>query len=160
MTIFDIGHGDSNYFHCFLCISFLFHSKTIRWSVPSTKIVLCWKRQCGRKDFIIQDLLSWVQHYGNDHQLQAVFFCIPVSGMKTSFCISKNSVEHKLCRNTVNLFFIPLCVFDVFGREKNRVHLECCSVLKMAGWPVFAGSMFPCWVSLWFYLNMWTRLIT
>lgn len=53
--------------------------------------------------------------------------------MKDSFCINKNSVEHKLCRNTVNLFLIPLCVFDGFGREENCVHLECCSVLKMAG---------------------------
>lgn len=148
MTIFDTDHSDGDYFHCCLCISSLFHSKIIRWSVPSTcfpKIVLCWKGQHGREDYLIQGLLSWLQHFyvfcGDDSQLQAISYCIPRSGMTASFWISKNSVEHKLCRkNTVNLFFISLCLFNGFGRERNPVQLECSSVLKVADPHVFAGN--------------------
>lgn len=63
-------------------------------------------------------------------------------GVAVSFRIRKNSVEHKLHRKiTVNLFLISLCVFNNFGKERNPVQLECSSVLKVAGWPVFAGNM-------------------
>lgn len=57
-------------------------------------------------------------------------------------------MEHKLRREiTANLFLISLCVFNNFGKERNPVQLECSSVLKGAGWPVFAGNVLLCRVS-------------
>lgn len=105
--------------------------------------LLCWKRQCGRKGDIIQDLLSGVQHYGNNHQLQAVFHCIPGSGVKSSFCISKGSVEHKLCRNTVNLFLIPLYVFDGFGERRTMLILNVAQFWRWLANLVWLAVCFP-----------------
>lgn len=164
MIIFGPGYSDCNYFHCclcFLCVSFQ-NSKVFSAMISTfLRGALCWKEQRGREDFI-QDLLCWLQHfcefYGDDHQLQAISCGVPRSETKVTRWISYSSAEHKLCRDyTVNLFFISLFLFNGFERERNSVQPQCSLVLKVAGWPVSAGSV-SLWVAVWFYLNTWTRL--